>query len=478
MRVSIDFVLAPSRGRNPPYAATRDRYGTQGPKLASRSAPAIEIFGNGGERAVKETGINFSAVTTEITTDDVARTLGVNAGKASRRWRRAKWWVFFGIGLLAVAVAVRAAVRRAKDQSVPRYVTEQVTRGDLRVTVTATGTLSALGSVDVGSEVSGRVQNVYVDYNERVTKAQVLAEIDPVELKATAAQASAQLAANQAAIKTAEATLVEATQALDRAKTELAQGLVATKELETANATHARAQAALASAKANAVVASANLSSASWKVTKTKIISPIDGVVLSRSVSPGQTVAAAFQTPVLFKLATDLSALELNVQVDESDVGRVREGLTAEFKVDAYPDRVFTSRVQTVRNEAKTSSNVVYYEAILTVDNSERLLRPGMTATATITSELHTNVLRVPNAALRFEPPTTGGPMSGPGTAQPAPKPLSSGMKRVYMLGAGGTLVSGEVKPGASDGTNTEVTGTKLAPGAKVVVDVEDGAAE
>jgi HlyD family secretion protein len=413
---------------------------------------------------------------TNITTEDVAQTLGVGASAASKRWRRAKWWALLGVGLLGAAALARAGLRRAKDDG-PHYVTAQVTRGDLRVTVTATGTLSALGSVDVGSEVSGRVQNVYVDYNQRVEKGQVLADIDPVELKATAAQASAQVAANRAAIKTAEATLVEATQALERAKAQLAQGLVATKELETAQASHARAEASLASAKANAAVASANLSSASWKVTKTKVISPIDGIVLSRSVSPGQTVAAAFQTPVLFRLATDLAALELNVQVDESDIGQVREGLTAEFRVDAYPDRVFTSRVKTVRNEAKTSSNVVYYEAILTVDNSARLLRPGMTATATITSELHENALRVPNAALRFEPPTTGTP-GGPGAApQASIKPVSAGKKRVYTLAADRSLHAVEVSPGASDGTNTEISTANLAPGTSVVVDIEDGVA-
>jgi HlyD family secretion protein len=380
------------------------------------------------------------------------------------------------VAVLLVATmiaAARVAVLRARSHSAQHYVTAQVTRGDVRVTVTATGTLSALGAVDVGSEVSGRVQNVYVDYNQRVTKGQVLAEIDPVELKAAAAQASAQLAANRAAITTAEATLFETAQALNRARTQVEQGLVATKDLETANAAHARAEAAVASAKANATLAAANVSSATWKLTKTKIVSPIDGVVLSRSVASGQTVAAAFQTPVLFKLATDLAALELNVQVDESDVGRVREGLSAEFRVDAYAERVFTSRVRSVRNEAKTSSNVVYYEAILTVDNSERLLRPGMTATATIASEVHENVLRVPNSALRFEPPVVGGL---PGGAQPTtPAALPPGVKRVYRLGTDGrTLAPVQVTPGASDGINTEIGATTLAPGQNVIVDVDD----
>ena len=419
-------------------------------------------------------GPNVPGMTTEIGTDDVARTLGVQPGRASGRWRRAKWWLVLAIVSLALVAGVGFLARRAKADVGQRYVTAPVTLGDVRVTVTATGTLSALGAVDVGSEVSGRVQNVYVDYNERVTQGQVLAEIDPVELKATSAQASAQVVANRAAIKTAEATLVEATQTLNRAHTQVEQGLVATKELEAANATHARAEAAVTSAKANAALAEASLNSAAWKLTKTKIVSPIDGVVLSRSVAPGQTVAATFQTPVLFKLATDLAALELNVQVDESDVGRVREGLTAEFRVDAYPDRVFPSRVQIVRNEAKTSSNVVYYEAILTVDNAERLLRPGMTATATITSELHEKVVCVPNAALRFEPPATSGV---PGSAPPSVATLRPGEKRVYTLGsAPRSPVPIAVKPAASDGINTEITSANLAVGAKVIVDIEDGA--
>jgi len=414
-------------------------------------------------------------VSIEIGTDDVARTLGVNRTKASGRFRRARFWLLAGALSLALAAGVGAAVRRAQSRSGQHYVMAQVTRGDVRVTVTATGTLSALGAVDVGSEVSGRVQNVYVDYNQRVTKGQVLAEIDPVELKAAAAQASAQLAANRAGITTAEATLFETTQTLNRAQTQLQQGLVATKDLETANAAHARAEAAVASAKANATLASANVSSAAWKLTKTKIVSPIDGVVLSRSVAPGQTVAATFQTPVLFRLATDLAALELNVQVDEADVGRIREGLGAEFRVDAYPQRVFTSQVRSVRNEAKSSSNVVYYEAILTVDNSERLLRPGMTATATIASEVHENVLRVPNAALRFEPPAKTGPTGiSPATTL---GPLAPGRKRVYTLAADGrTLAPVELTPGASDGTHTEIAATALLPGKNVIVDADDEA--
>lgn len=412
----------------------------------------------------------------EIATDDVARTLGVGAHGARGRWlRRAKWWLVGGGVVVGGVIGVRFVAARAGRRDTQHYLTAQATRGDLRVTVSATGTLAALGAVEVGSEVSGRVQNVYVDYNEKVTKGQILAEIDPVQLKAESTQAGAQLAANQAAIQTAMATLTETTQTLKRAEAQSAEGLVAAKDVEAARAAFARAEASVASAKAQASLASATVSSAAWKLTKTKIVSPIDGVVLSRSIEPGQTVAATFQTPILFKLATDLSALELNVQIDESDVGRVREGLEAEFRVDAYADRVFKSRVRAVRNEAKTSSNVVYYEAILTVDNSDHLLRPGMTATATITSELHSNVLLVPNVALRFEPPVKSGPPGPPGGGAPTTAPLAKGKKRLYTLGPDGkTLAPLEVTPGATDGTNTELTEVPIKEGTKVVTDVEE----
>lgn len=413
----------------------------------------------------------------ETSTEEVARTLGVGRPRRTMFWRVGKWLLL----ALGVVVIVAALLRfgRPGPKNATRYVTADVSRGDLRVTISATGTLSALGAVEVGSEVSGRVLNVYVDYNQRVTKGQLLAELDPVQLRAEASQATAQLAANQAAIKTADATFREATQALERAQSQAKAGLIATKDVESAQAAHARAEASVASARASADLAQANVSSAKWKLTKAKIISPIDGVVLSRSVEPGQTVAATFQTPVLFKLATDLSALELAVQVDESDVGRIKEDLTAEFRVDAYPERVFSSRVKSVRNEAKTSSNVVYYEAILTVDNTERALRPGMTATATITSELRKEALRVPNAALRFEPPTASGP-AGPGAgSQPAvaATPLAKGKKRIYLLAADGrTLTPVQVTPGASDGSYTEIRDASIKPGAKVVVDLADDA--
>lgn len=407
---------------------------------------------------------------------DVERTLGV--GKSRTASKVIRYVVLALVAVGAVVLVVRF-VARGRAAGGPRYVTTEITRGDLRVAVTATGTLEALGTVEVGSEVSGRVQAVYVDYNSAVIKGQLLAELDPVSLKAETTQANAQLAAANAAVQTAEATLIETKQARDRAETQLERGLVATKDLESARAAHARAEASLASAKANAALSAATLSSASWKLTKAKVLSPIDGIVLSRSVSPGQTVAASFQTPVLFKLAADLTKLELHVQIDEADVGRVREGMTAEFSVDAFPERTFASKVESVRNEAKTSSNVVSYEGILSVDNQEHLLRPGMTATATITSELVPNALLVSNMALRFTPPVAkGGPLGGgpPAVSVTPAAPAAPGgkaRKRVYVPN-GSALTVVELTPGATDGSRTVVLDSTLEPGAKVVTDIEE----
>ncbi len=422
---------------------------------------------------------NLSGVQSKATEADIHRTLGVGNGAKPLRKKLVRAAIL--VALVAIVLLAGRVLFGRRAPTATRYITADVAHGDLRVVVSATGTLEALGTVEVGSEVSGRVQSVHVDYNAQVTKGQVLAEIDPVTLKAEATQANAQLAASKAAVDTAQATLTETTQALERAETQLARGLVPTKDVETARAAHARAKASLESAKANAALSAATSSSASYRLTKTKILSPIDGIVLSRSISTGQTVAASFQTPVLFKLAASLSQLELHVQIDEADIGRVREGMTAEFTVDAYPDRTFASKVASVRNEAKTSSNVVYYEAILTVDNAERLLRPGMTATANITSELVPNALLVPNAALRFTPPAPKaaggfGPPSGPATPNPATSATAAGgakRKRVHVV-QGTSTVPVDVTVGASDGTKTEVRETTLTAGAKVATDVEE----
>ncbi|MFT3773357.1 MAG: efflux RND transporter periplasmic adaptor subunit [Minicystis sp.] len=355
----------------------------------------------------------------------------------------------------------------------PRFRTAEVGRGDLRVTVTATGMLQATTTVEIGAEVSGRILKMTVDANDLVKKGQVLAVIDPEQLRAAVDQAGAQLAAADAAIRQAKATREEARAAADRAAVQIKEGLLSKKELEAANAAAERAEASVASAVANAALARAALTSAQSRLDKATIVSPIDGVVLARSMEPGQTVTAGFSTPVLFKIAEDLTRMRLEVDVDEADVGRTRDGQEASFAVEAYPDRSFPSRVLLLLNEPKTSSNVVTYKARLAADNGDRLLRPGMTATATIVADTRRDVVLVPNAALRFVPPSRSGPGGPPGPGggpKKAGEVVEKDRKTVYVLDHG-ELRRVAVKVGATDGTNTELLSNELAPGAQVVVD-------
>ena len=394
---------------------------------------------------------------------DVVKTLGV--GKKRGRSRRFLWIVVL---LLAAAGAVFLLLRGRKAEAA-KFVDAPLERGDLQVTVTATGTIQGLSSVEVGAEVSGRVTKLYADYNDRVEVGQVLAEIDPEQPQATVDEASARVSAASAAIHTAQVTADETRVALERSEALAKEGLLAEKDLDSARAAAARAKAQLAGARADATVANATLKSARSKLSKTKILSPVKGIVLSRNVELGQTVTAGFTTPVLFKLTEDLSKMRLSVYIDEADVGRVKEGLDASFTVDAFPGKVFPSKVLSLRYEPRTEQNVVSYEAILAVDNSELLLRPGMTASATIVADTKHDVLLVPNAALRFVPPRP----SGPG-APPPPASTFDG-PRVYVLPAGAkTPEAVPVKTGATDGTHTEVLETSLKAGDRVVTDTAE----
>jgi HlyD family secretion protein len=328
--------------------------------------------------------------------------------------------------------------------------------------VTATGTLQGLNTVEVGAEVSGRVSKVNVDFNDQVKRGQVLAEIDPEQSKAAVDEASAHVGEADAAIHQARASLLEAQQNADRAKQQLPQGLISQHDHDATLAALDRAQASLESAQATAIVARATLKSARSRLDKTDILAPIDGVVLSRLVEPGQTVTAGFQTPLLFKLTEDLRRMSLHVYVDEADVGRVRERQHATFTVDAYPERVFESRVLSLRNEPKTDQNVVTYEAVLEVDNNELLLRPGMTATATIRSDVRKDVVSIPNAALRFTPPDL---------EDDKKQQARVSTKRVWML-KDKKPTPIPVRTGVSDGESSELISGKVSPGDELLVDV------
>jgi HlyD family secretion protein len=438
--------------------------------------------------------------------NDVAETGGVagdpevvkKLGLGKRRSRKWLPRLLAGVAVAAVGSGVwywRAKVATPKATS---YVTAPVEKGDLRETVTATGTLSPIDSVEVGAEVTGRVTKVTVDINDRVQKDQVLVEIDTEQLMARLEESQAQLQSAQASQRNSSATVKEAESKAARAKEMHARGLISDQDLEAAIATLDRAKASVSTSAAQTTVAAAGLKSAKTSLGKAIIRSPIDGIVLARTVEVGQTVTAGFQTPILFTLARDLNEMQLEIDVDEADVGSVREGLAATFVVDAFPRRVFRSKLLKLGNLPKTGTTVVTYQATLSVENPDRVLKPGMTATATIVTSEVKDVLSVPNAALRFVPPAAasaqkpssglavpglGSPMRGmgrrPGGARPAG---SAGAARsaqrpvrqtVYVL-KDGAPVAVSVETGASDGQRTELKGESLAPGTQVVLDVAE----
>lgn len=368
--------------------------------------------------------------------------------------------------------------------AVPAYITRDVTLGDLTVTVTATGTLTPINQVEVGSELSGIVASVEVDYNDRVRTGQTLARLDTTKLQAQARQIRASLEAARARAQQAQATLEEARVQFARAEQLAGMQLVPASELDTARATLKRAEADRASAAAAVAQAEATLQTTETDLTKTVIRSPIAGVVLQRSIEPGQTVAASFQAPVLFTLAEDLTKMELDIDVDEADVGLVEAGQQATFTVDAYPDRTFTATVLKVSYSPTTTSGVVTYKAALTVDNSELLLRPGMTTTADVVVRKVSQAMLLPNAALRFQPSdsrpapaATGGTLMDrlmPRPRRPArsatqPNQRATGRQRVWVL-RNGQPTPVEVTVGLSDGRMTAVTGEGLEVGTPVIV--------
>lgn len=405
-----------------------------------------------------------SAVEARAADASVLKTLGADRGGSAKRW------IGRAVVLLVVAGLVAGGVmtyrRVASGGPRPTYRTAAVHRGSLVVRVIATGRLEPVNSVQVGAEVSGRVTAVHADYNDHVTLGQVLVEIDASQTRATVDQATAGVSSAAAAIAQAEAVLAEARQARARIAALIVSEAATPQQVEQAESAVARAEASVAAARAQARVARASLSVARTTLGKAVIRSPMDGIVLSRNVEPGQTVISALQSAVLFTLAEDLSRMELHVDVDEADIGRVREGQRATFTVDAYPGRPFPARIVSLRNAPQVVQNVVTYEAVLAVDNHERLLRPGMTATATITTETRDDALLVSNAALRFIPPEL--------EAKERDEHLQTGgrrAERVWVLQQG-RPVAVEVTVGPSDGRSTEVVSGNVRVGTQVLVDV------
>lgn len=419
----------------------------------------------------------------EQNSTDPLKSILNQTSRGLRLGNRKRWVVVGGIVLLLLALL--PFIRGGK---VPRgnYVTEPATMGNLMVTVSATGTLQPTTSIDVGSEQSGTLAAVLVQENDHVKRGQLLARLDLAKLQDAVNKSRAALTAADATVAQARATVTESKASLARMRqvAELSGGKVPSKtEMETAEATLERAIANETSTSAAVLQAQASLKTDETNLSKGTIRSPVNGVVLSRKVEPGQTVVAAMTIPVLFTIAEDLTAMELQVKVDEADVANVKLGQPASFTVSAWSGRTFPATIQRVGLGSTITDNVVTYKTVLTVRNDDLALRPGMTATASIVTAQRKNALLVPNAALRFTPPSESNDSNnGSFVSNLLPRPPSD-VKRPNTAAAGNPQVwvmsdSGPqaiaVKTGVSNGRQTEIVGGDLKPGMAVITEYQE----
>jgi HlyD family secretion protein len=360
--------------------------------------------------------------------------------------------------ILLAAIVLIPASGCGFGQKADTYRTQTVKRLSLESKVVANGTVNPVTTVLVGSQVSGKIIEIFVDYNSEVRRGQQVAKIDPALFQAKVRETRARYQQTRADVAKAQANLADAELDFRRNQTLVGQNLVAQNELDKARTRFESSQAELEAAQAQVAVAAAAMKEAETNLGYTTIVSPVDGVVISRSVDVGQTVAASFQTPTLFTIARDLTKMQVEVAVDEGEVGKVKAGQEATFTVDAYPDREFGGKVTTVRLAPQVEMNVVTYTAIVETPNPDLLLMPGMTATLSIHVARAENVLAVPNAALRFLPPPEHQAPEVP--AGPA----------VWRLDARGRLEAVPVSPGLSDGVFTEVRAGDLREGDRLAV--------
>jgi HlyD family secretion protein len=404
-------------------------------------------------------------------TQDVRRALAAEEG--GRRWLRR----LAALGVVATIVA-GGLVYRAKNRPVPpaRYVTASTSAGDVAEKVQATGAVQPILQVNVGAQVNGRITQVFVDFNSIVKKGDVLAEIDPIQYGTQVNQVSAQVVSQRAQVESNRANESAAKIAYERTKRLFEQGLAAKGDLDSAYGAWEVAKGQSDAAEAQIAAMEAQLAQSRLNVGWTKIYSPVDGVVVSRAIDPGATVVASFQAPVLFVIAQDLRKMRVMADVDEADVGKLKESMDAEAVVDAFPGEIFHGSVQQVRYSPNNVQGVVTYSAVVEVDNPEEKLRPGMTATVTVKTKEVKSAQRVPNAALRYKPTPPMGPNGKPIPQAPEP-PLAKGTGRVYVLTndkPGDEKIEARIiATGITDGINTEVT-APLTPGIKLVTDEMD----
>lgn len=398
---------------------------------------------------------------------------------AGRRRRGRRWIYWLAAALGIVAIIAWGLTAWFGGETTVAYRTAEAARGDLVIEISATGTLNPLTTVDISSEMSGVVREVPVNENQRVKAGDMVARLDTVSLSAQVDRATAQVKSAEAQLENARVTLRDAEDALTRAGTLGKRGLISSQEADKARSDRDRAVAALSIAEAAVAVAGADLKLKQADLAKSEIRSPIDGMVLTRSVDPGQTIAASLSAPVLFVIAENLERMKLEAAIDEADIGQVAIGQKSHFTVDTWPDRIFEATVSDIAYASTTADNVVSYKATLDVDNSELLLRPGMTATVVVVIREARDVVTVPNEAFRFTPPQTEASNGGfsllrlfmprfPRSNGKKVERNADGTRTLYVL-KDGAPEAVKVRPGASDGERTEIL-SGLDAGAVVIV--------
>jgi HlyD family secretion protein len=411
-------------------------------------------------------------------TGDIEALLGV--GKRRRFGRFGHRLFLWLAAAAALTLGAYAYWSLSGSRAAVTYVTVPVTRGNLTALVTATGSAQPITQVNISSELSGTVRKVVVDYNTQVTTGQVLAELDMDKLKAAVDNARAKLAASKAKVAETAATILERRALYERRRTLAAKQAVSAEEHDLAKSAYDKAIAQHDSALADVNVAEADLQVSEINLSKASIRSPIDGVILTRNVDPGQIVASSLQAPVLFVIAEDLRHMELRVDVDEADVGKIKIAHQATFSVDAYPERKFPAEIKDIRFGSEVVQGVVTYKAILSIDNSELLIRPGMTATAEIVVQQVRDAVLVPNPALRFTPAAQGRGQQRsflqrllpgrPPFRLPSKQEVSGANRTVWTL-SNGVPAAIPVVTGATDGRRTEIVKGDIAADQSVIVD-------
>ncbi|MDR1021157.1 MAG: efflux RND transporter periplasmic adaptor subunit [Synergistaceae bacterium] len=407
----------------------------------------------------------------------------VNAKVSKRLFKRLRGIAILIFVLSATGFGVRYYIESSKEPPV-KFLTAAAGRGDLRSVILATGKVQPVSLVSVGTQVSGTLKELYVDYNSDVKKGQLIALIDPEQQEADLAQARAALAASEADVTEARANLLHASRNLGRSRELFSNDLIARSAIETDETNAKTAEARLGAALARVGQQQANIDRSKLQLSYTRIYSPVDGVVITRNVSVGQTVAASFNTPTIAEIAEDLSRMQVEVNIDEADIGSVHENQRVEFNVDAFQDRAFEGTVTQIRLSPTSESNVISYKAIVSFINEQiegRNLIPGMTANVTLIVDEKNDVLTVPNSALRFRPldnagaEAGGGAPMGRGRPQRAEPAASDDVRRgpaIYTLDQQGKPVRTEVTSGITDGTNTEIL-SGIEDGTEVIVGID-----